>query len=132
MRREKELRKSDMSEQQFQCFELLCELFHGAHHVPRIHSWGTGIRCSISSGKLSTFDFDYLTRLVVLAHDHCVRAEITSSGPRLVGIVLHKRHGRTGGMCDRHPTIEDAISSMKRTAARHAQPDARVAERGEK
>ena len=106
------LAKADMSGDQLECFDLLCRLMHGAHHVPNVSKYGFGIKVSVQSGKFSTFDFDYLTRLVVLAHDLCIRAEIVSSGPHLVGIVLHKRHAREGGMCERHPTMEGALASM--------------------
>jgi hypothetical protein len=62
---------------------------------------------------LSTFDFDYLTRLVVLAHDRCVRVAIVSSAPRRLGLTLHRRAGREGAMHERHPTIEEAVERMR-------------------
>lgn len=86
------LTKATMTEAQRACFELLCDVFHGEHHAPeRIYAFGRGIKCNAESHRLSTFDFDYLTRLVVLAHDACVRVEIVSSGPGRIGLVLHKR-----------------------------------------
>lgn len=108
------LTKADMSEAQRACFDLLCKVFHGEHHAPeRIYAFGRGIKCNAESHRLSTFDFDYLTRLVVLAHDACVRVEIVSSGPGRIGLVLHKRAGRTGSSYDRHPTIEEAIERVR-------------------
>lgn len=108
------LTKADMTEAQRACFDLLCEVFHGEHHAPdRIYAFGRGIKCSAESHRLSTFDFDYLTRLVVLAHDACVRVEVVSSGPGRIGLVLHKRAGRTGSSYDRHPTIEEAIERVR-------------------
>lgn len=108
------LTKADMTEAQRACFDLLCEVFHGEHHAPeRIYAFGRGIKCNAESHRLSTFDFDYLTRLVVLAHDACVRVEIVSSGPGRIGLVLHKRAGRTGSSYDRHPTIEEAIERVR-------------------
>ncbi len=108
------LAKADMTEAQRACFDLLCVVFYGEHHAPeRIYACGRGIQCSTLSGQLSTFDFNYLTRLVVLAHDHCIRVEIASSAPGRIGLTLHKRAGRLGGIAERHPTIEDAILSVR-------------------
>lgn len=108
------LNKTEMTEAQRECFELLCAVFHGEHHVPeRIYAFGRGIKCNAESHRLSTFDFDYLTRLVVLAHDACVRVEVVSSGPGRIGLVLHKRAGRTGSSYDRHPTMEEAIERVR-------------------
>jgi len=108
------LTKADMTEAQRVCFDLLCEVFHGEHHAPeRIYAFGRGIKCNAENHRLSTFDFDYLTRLVVLAHDACVRVEIVSTRPGRVGLVLHKRAGRTGSSYDRHPTIEEAIERVR-------------------
>lgn len=108
------LTKANMTEAQRACFDLLCDVFHGEHHAPeRIYAFGRGIKCNAESHRLSTFDFDYLTRLVVLAHDACVRVEIVSSGPGRIGLVLHKRSGRTGSSFDRHPTMEEAIERVR-------------------
>lgn len=115
------LTKADMTEAQRACFDLLCDVFHGEHHAPeRIYAFGRGIKCNAESHRLSTFDFDYLTRLVVLAHDACVRVEIVSSGPGRIGLVLHKRAGRTGSSYDRHPTMEEAIERVRPKRLAHA------------
>ena len=105
----------EMSADQRFCFDLLADCFGGAHHVPHnVRKCGYGIRVSVGSGQLSTFDFDRLTRLVFLAHDRCVRVEITSSGPGRVGIALHRRHTRDGCMGQRHPTLDGAIALHRR------------------
>lgn len=98
-----------MSADQLSCFQLLCDLFYGEHHTEEVFAFGRGIKTSAYSGQLSTFDFDYLTRLVVMAHDRCIRAEIIASGPQRVGIALFQRHKRDGDISQRHPTIEDAV-----------------------
>lgn len=108
------LTKATMTADQRACFDLLCKVFHGEHHAPeRIYAFGRGIKCHAESHRLSTFDFDYLTRLVVLAHDACVRVEVVSSGPGRIGLVLHKRAGRTGSSYERHPTMEEAIERVR-------------------
>jgi hypothetical protein len=99
--------------------------FYGVHHCT---GWATrtknghGLRVS-SYGGLSTYDYDLLTRLVVAAHDECVRVEIVTSAPRYLTIYLHPRV-RPGSahdpdrpmMGDAHPTIEDAIARIRRIA----------------
>ena len=106
------------ADQQF-CFQLLSDCFGGAHHVPRLRKCGHGIKVSVYSGSLSTFDFDLLTRLVFLAHDRCVRVEIVSSGPGRVGIMLHRRRGRDGDIFERHPSLDDAIADHRRSFPDH-------------
>ena len=104
------------------CYDVMALVVHGEHHMNKVVSHGRGIKTSEWSGKLSTFDFDLLTRLVVLAHDACVRVEIASSGPGRVGIVLHKRHSRDGSVFDRHPTIEDATAAVRASVPKGVHP----------
>lgn len=89
---------------QWDCCKLLARLERGFHHVSTkdVKPWGLGIRYFYTRG-LSTFDFDELTRLVRLAHDLCIRAEIIPSGQRGLAITLFKRQ-REGRMHERHPT----------------------------
>ena len=109
----KSLNRATMTPDQLECWELVCDWQFGEHHGPRyVYEWGKGIKFSMYDG-LSTFDFDYLTRLVFLAHDRCIRAEIIASSPGRVGIVLHKRHTRDGGIAARHPTAEQALAAHR-------------------
>jgi hypothetical protein len=108
-------RKEWMSDDQWECYQLLADLWHGFHHVHgRVHEWGRGIKINTWHTRLATYDFDGLTRLVLLAHDAMIRVEIIPSGPRLVGLTLHKRHAREGDMSERHPTIEDALATHRK------------------
>ena len=68
-----------------------------------------GLKLSLSKSGLSTFDFDELTGLVIHAHKELVRVSIIPSGPRMLGIMLFKRHA-DGGMSERHPGIADLIA----------------------
>ena len=62
-------------------------------------------------GDLSTYDFNGLTALVVLAHARAVRVSI-QPGMRSLWIILHKRTSWTGAedttptIYDRHPNTE--------------------------
>ena len=108
-------RKRDwMSDDQFLCFLMLGALFRGFHHIPtEPKEHGSGIEINFRPHSLATFDFDQLTRLVLLSHDWGVRADIGGSGPAMIKLVLHKRHKRDGSMCERHPTIEQAINAFR-------------------
>lgn len=109
-------RKDWMSDDQFECYKFLADIHNGFHHMfGKVHNWGTGIKLnSTCSNHLATFDYNNLTRLVVLAHDKMIRVEIVPSGPNMIGIVCHKRKSREGRMYERHPTIEDAIKTIRK------------------
>ena len=96
---------------------VLACAFYGLHHCPDIKKnppSGEFARWEVNNpGMLATFDSDCLTRLVVSAHDNCVRVSIQPSGPWMVKIVLHPRYGREGNFSRRHPTIEDAIQNIR-------------------
>ena len=97
---------------------LLNRVFRGLHHCPKIKKQGGDFPWwEINPyGDLATYDLDTLTRLVIAAHDECVRAEISSSGPRRVRVLLHPRYGREGDFSKRHPTIEQAILNYRNYA----------------
>ena len=111
-----ELKRADMTPDQVECFDMLCDVFYGEHHAPEVKSFGRGIRGSVYCGQMATFDFDYLTRLVVMAHDRCIRVAVMQSGPGRVGVALWKRKGRYGSINERHPTMEDAIKRIRPAA----------------
>jgi len=103
-----------MNDDQWECAELLAEVHHGFNHMfGKIHNWGKGIKLnSTSSNNLATFDYDGLTRLVLLTHERMIRVEIVPSGPNMIGFVCNKRHLREGRMYERHPTIQEAIENL--------------------
>lgn len=114
MRGKKELRPVDMTDDQRQCYELLCDLVRGEHHlIGKVTECGRGIHFGMRCRSLATYDFDDLTRLVVMAHDRMIRVEIVPTGFGTIGIDLHKRHTRDGEMFKRHPTIEDSIARVR-------------------
>jgi hypothetical protein len=103
-------RESWMSDDQWLCCLFLNDLFNGFHHVPgTIKDHGTGIETNGRTCYFATFDYDYLTRAVIMAHDWGVRLEIAGSGAGMIKIILHKRHAREGRMCERHPTMVQQI-----------------------
>lgn len=95
---------------------VLAAVFGGHHHWPKVKKFVSGF-CDCYeinySGNLATWDSDKLTRLVISAHDQCIRAEVGPSGPGMVKIRLHPRAGRNGQMHKRHPSIETAIAQLR-------------------
>jgi hypothetical protein len=103
---------------------ILAVAYFGIHHVPgweKRKPWGDGVTVTVSS-DLSTYDFDTLTRLVVAAHDECVRLSVDHAGPRHMALRFHPRRGREGRMFDRHPTIEEAIATVRSYGPRQPAP----------
>jgi hypothetical protein len=107
-------RKPWMTDNQWLCAEFLADLFHGFHHLHGILREcgpnGVEINSTSSANRFASFDFDYLTRAVFMAHARCIRFSIEPSGPGMLKLSAHQRHTRTGAMHERHPTIEDALA----------------------
>ena len=106
-----------MNEDQFECFKMLCDLFHGYHHVYGIiresGKNGICINAQNCSNYFGTVDFNNLTRAVVMAHDRSIRFSICPSGPRMLGLSFHKRHKRDGDISERHPALEDHLRDIR-------------------
>lgn len=107
--------KIPMSEFGAQAANLIGDWQRGIYHVQcqAINTDWTRERFVrlIYHGYISTFDDNDLTRLVVLAHDRCIRVQVAPC-MRYLEIMLHPRE-RTGGLSYRHDTIEDAISRVR-------------------
>lgn len=89
------------------------EFYHGAHHIPgKVKAFGRGWAVTHDRGDLATYDYDQLTRLVIMAHDKCYRVGIMPYNFNSLKIAIWKRK-RTGAMDERHPTMEDAILSYR-------------------
>ena len=113
---DKPKKREQLSPDQAFCFDALCEFMGGAHHLPKVYEFESGI-CINFFGDLSTYDFDKLTRIVLLAHRDAVRIEIASSGPRMIRIIAHSRqHGDRKLMrsFDWHPSLFDLKESIER------------------
>lgn len=91
------------------------EFYFGDHHIPgKIKEFGYGFMVNHDRGDLSTYDYDQLTRLVLMAHDKCYRVSVMPSSPRHVKIAIWKRQSREGGMSVRHPDIHHAIDQFNK------------------
>lgn len=96
---------------------VLAFTFRGLHNAPRVHKHKVGEEWEYwevnAFGDLSTYDLDQLTRLVLAAHDNCVRASVQSSGPRMVKIALHPRFTRTGSINNKCPEFDEHIAELR-------------------
>lgn len=107
--------ETKFSEDQEHCIKALSVFAHGRHHLPKPKEFGNGV-CVNWVGDLASFDFDRLTRLVLVAHACAVRIEIASSGPRMVKIVAHRRkHGdrKVLKFHEYHPSLADLQASAE-------------------
>jgi hypothetical protein len=79
----------------------------GQHDAPHFGytPCGAGLSIRLKSTRLSTFDNNLLTRLVVAAHEHHVRVEISPSSRMTVEVTVHPRTPN-GAMHERHPGAE--------------------------
>lgn len=89
------------------------ELYGGSHHIPgrKVHVYGFGWMVKHDRGDLATYDYNDLTRLVLMAHRDCYRASVDSGYRGSLKIAIWKRR-REGAIDQRHPTIEQAIESF--------------------
>ena len=104
-----------MNEDQAECYFMLCDLYGGDHHVyGKVKDGGVGgITVCTGNGRFSTFDFDLLTKAVLMAHNRMIRFEICPANGTLLRLHFSKRHVREGRMHKRHPTIQEAIQNIR-------------------
>mgnify|MGYP001579128917 CR=1 FL=1 len=115
--------------------DLLWEWADGIYHIEDILDVsfaGTSVSVPIFH-SMATYDWADLTRLVILAHDRCVRVEIRSelvpyrsesdeSGKHEVPALVLYLSGRVrgGDWLHGHPTIEEAIERVRGRIGRQA------------
>lgn len=85
--------------------------YRGKHHIPgKLKEWGTGWALSVHH-DLATWDFNGLTRLVVMAHDMAYRLEVIPKGASRMWIAIHKRP--RGNKVDDHPELGWHIAKIR-------------------
>lgn len=100
-------------EERQRCDAVIDRLFHGRHHVDRYVYDETGVFVQCKSHScLSTFDFNQLTRFVLLCHKYCVRGEI-SPCMRDLRIRIHPRDKNGKNIYSRHPDLLELISQAQ-------------------
>lgn len=93
--------------------EFFSGFYDGQHHIPgnKLYRFGDGWYVNHGVGEVSTFDYNGLTKLVVLAHDKCMRVSISAKNQTL-RIAIWKRQ-REGSYYQRHPDLESHISEIR-------------------
>ena len=98
--------------------DLLGELFYGIYHLDNKAlykvDWSNNhhIIISICFQDWSTINCSNLTRLVFLAHHMALRVNMKASTHNYMQLMFHKR-GRSGNFTQRHPTLDEAVSTFK-------------------
>lgn len=85
--------------------------FRGHHHIPdEIKEWGTGWAV-YTHNELATWDWDSMTRLVVMAHDYHVRASFVPKGMSKAYLVIHPRP--RGTTMSEHPELDWNVARIR-------------------
>jgi len=102
---------------QLECIQLFVDLVGGHHNLESgfIDIGQDGV-CITQKRSMATFDGDWLTKLVFLAHSRCIRAELQAGGHGRLRVILHKRAGRDGRLMHRHPSLLEAINDFRASA----------------
>lgn len=104
-----------MNESQKKCYRMLCDIVGGQHHIRRaVKDCGPrGIETTVAN-DWATYDFNELTRLVVLAHDRGIRASLAPRNFQLMELQLYVRDYREGGFSwNRHLTLERHVEAIR-------------------
>jgi len=93
--------------------EFFADLYCGENHIPSdIRRYGRNGWCVNDFSPMATYDYDRLTKLVVMSHDRCIRAEILPSSIGKFKVAIWKRN-REGSLTYNHSTIEEAIERVR-------------------
>jgi hypothetical protein len=99
--------------------DVLGQVYGGIYHIqsevshPRAE-WEHPNRIEICTyGDLSTYDFDILTKLVVLCHDNAIRLTVAPASNKFLRLIFFKRVRVSEHWSERHPTLEDAAAGIR-------------------
>jgi len=109
----------ELSELGKEVADLLGQAYLGIYHIQdsvlnKKVDWSNNYWIAINIyGGLSTFDFDMLTRLVVMSFDRMIRIEVNPRTFRHLQLMFHKRKVREGDINERMPYLEDHIKRIR-------------------
>ena len=94
--------------------DFLGDWQYGIYHLPskslKRMQWGDERWMElVIYGGMATYDFDYLTRLVVLAHDYGIRIELEAAAWKYIRLVFYSMDG----WAKRQTDIETAIQRVR-------------------
>lgn len=99
--------------------DVLGQVWAGIYHLQSevLHKrveWSHPYRIEIVIyGDLSTYDFDLLTKLVVLCHDNAIRFTVAPANSSHLRLMFHKRTRASAHISERHPSLEDAARGIR-------------------
>lgn len=95
---------------QLECIKMFCDLVGGHHNIDGnfLDLPPNGIAIN-QRRSMASFDNDWLSRLVFMAHDRCIRVELQAIGIGKLRVIMQKRAGRDGSTLERHPALDSAI-----------------------
>lgn len=95
-------------------FGLKCGIYDVPVRWDRVE-WGGryAVFTLYAGGGLGSHDFDHLTRLVVAAHDRCLRVVISPCAPKYLRIFVGARDRLDASISRGHPTLEAAIAKIR-------------------
>jgi hypothetical protein len=100
--------------------QVITFTYGGMHNCPgkvREENGMVEISAWVGQMGLATWDRDDLTRLVVGAHDQCLRLAVCPSGPGMLKLrfMLRDRAANVGDapISNGHPTIADALKAYR-------------------
>jgi len=113
-----------MNDNQIRCYNFLCDMFGGSHHVhEKVHPvCDFGIKIN-TQRDFATYDFNLMTQIVIMAHKRAIRVEFSGSGPNMVKLTITARqHDKESKLSyyERHPSLEDLITKCKETIEKDA------------
>ena len=103
--------KRELSPFQARVINIIGIVGNGIYNAPisRKIDWDYGRGVSVLWRRdMSTFDFDQLTRLVLLCHEARIRVDIAPCNPQYLRVSFWQRQAE-GGVSQRHPSIQEAI-----------------------
>lgn len=93
--------------------ELVGAVWGGWHHIAKV-KWYRPTCCEVwLHGSLSTFDYNAMTLLVVVAHDLKIRAEARRNRGFTVLLELRAATAKRHAMTEAHPSLERHVQAIR-------------------
>jgi hypothetical protein len=112
MAKRKDPKPDDGSPEMARFNEFIAAMW-GWHHLERV-KWHRPECCEVwLYGNLSTYDFNDMTRLVVLCHDLAIRAEVRRNRGLSVLLTLRNRTATCDALTEIHPHLERHVQAIR-------------------
>lgn len=108
--------------------DFFAVVFRGINHAPKrrrdaAHTVSVSVYAPCG---ISTYDYDELTRFVLLCHDRCYRGVVAQSAPRHLRLSITKRSRDNDSIAENHPTVEEAVAHLRSGSERQWVPQQRT------